>query len=150
MKSLILKIITPERIVLEAEVSQVTLPIQDGEITVLPEHIPHIGALRAGEIVLRKESAQGEEIALAVSGGFTEFHDNTMTVLADTAERADEIDIARAEEARKRAEELMQQTVREDDEEYVRTAAALEKELARIRVARRHHSKRTSYPETMS
>jgi F-type H+-transporting ATPase subunit epsilon len=141
MKKITLKIITPEKVVSEEEVYQVTLPIKEGEITILPEHIPYIGALKAGEIVYRKESAQSEEIALAVSGGFVEFHDNVLTLLADTAERAESIDIERAEEARKRAEEMMRQTHQINGEDYARVAASLEKELTRIKVARKHHTK---------
>lgn len=134
------KVVTPERTVIEEEVYQATLPVVHGEVTILPEHMPYIGALSAGEIILRKEQG-GEEISLATSGGFVEFHDNTLSILADTAERAEEIDLARAEEARKRAEELKKERVSMDDEEYARTAAALEKELARVKVARRHHTR---------
>lgn len=135
------KIVTPERTVVEEEIYQVTLPVEGGEVTILPEHIPYIGALRAGEIVFRKEQ-NGEETSLATSGGFVEFHDNVLSLLADTAERAEEIDLARAEEARKRAEALKKERLTMDDEEYARTAAALEKEMARVQVARKHHSRR--------
>ncbi|MFZ2187041.1 MAG: ATP synthase F1 subunit epsilon [Candidatus Moraniibacteriota bacterium] len=135
------KIVTPERTVVEEEIYQATLPVEGGEVTILPEHVPYIGAIQAGEIVLRKTSG-GEEISLATSGGFIEFHDNTMMILADTAERAEEIDLARAEEARKRAEDLKKEQAHMGEEEYARTAALLEKELARVRVARKHHSRR--------
>jgi F-type H+-transporting ATPase subunit epsilon len=140
------KIVTPEKTVLEEEVYQVTLPVVHGEVTLLPHHVPYIGALNAGEIMLRK-TAGGEEISLATSGGFVEFHDDVLTVLADTAERAEEIDLARAEEARKRAEALKKERLTMDDEEYARTAAMIEKEFTRIKVARKHHSRRgTSLP----
>ncbi len=125
----------------EAEVYQATLPVEGGDVTILPEHIPYIGALKAGELVLRKE-AGSEEISLVTSGGFVEFHGNTLMILADTAERAEEIDLARAEEARQRAEKLKETSTQMSDEEYARTAAILEKELARVRVARKHHSRR--------
>lgn len=135
------KIVTPERIVLEVEAYQATLPVVGGEVTILPDHIPYIGAIKAGEIIIRKEP-NGEEISLVTSGGFAEFHDNTLVILADTAERAEEIDLARAEEARLRAEELKKEAIHMDEEEYARMAALIEKELARVRVARKHHSKR--------
>lgn len=135
------KIVTPERTVVEEEIYQATLPVEGGEVTILPLHMPYIGAIKAGEILLRKE-ANGEETSLATSGGFIEFHDNTMVILADTAERAEEIDLVRAEEARKRAEELQKERIGLSDEEYARTAALLEKELARVKVARKHHSRR--------
>lgn len=135
------KIVTPEKVVFEADVYQATLPVEGGEVTILPEHVPYIGTLKAGELILRQE-AGGEEISLVTSGGFAEFHENTLLILADTAERAEEIDLARAEEARQRAEKLREKTTQMSDEEYARTAAILEKELARVRVARKHHSRR--------
>jgi F-type H+-transporting ATPase subunit epsilon len=135
-----LKVVTPEKTVIEQEVYQATLPILGGEVTLLPNHMPYIGALRAGEIVLRV-TAGGEETSLATSGGFAEFHDGVLSILADTAERADEIDLARAEAARKRAEDLKKERLSMDDEEYARTAALIEKEMARVKVARRHHTR---------
>ena len=135
------KIVTPEKIVFEADIYQATLPVEGGEVTILPEHIPYIGTLKAGELILRQE-AGSEEISLVTSGGFVEFHQNTLLILADTAERAEEIDLARAEEARQRAEKLKEEMTQMSEEEYARTAALLEKELARVRVARKHHSRR--------
>lgn len=134
------KIVTPERTVVEQEVYQATLPVEDGDVTILPEHVPYVGALKAGEIMLRR-TRDGEPESLATSGGFVEFHDDTMVILADTAERAEEIDLERAEAARLRAEELKEERVHMDDEEYARTAALIEKEMARVRVARKHHSR---------
>ncbi|NTW15743.1 MAG: ATP synthase F1 subunit epsilon [Candidatus Moranbacteria bacterium] len=140
MRSIKLKIVTPERLVLEEEAYSVTLPSEGGEVTILPDHIPYIGALRAGEIHFRR-TKDSESEALATSGGFVEFHGNVLSVLADTAERAEEIDIERAEAAKKRAEELKAERSLMDDEEYARVAASLEKEFARLRVARKHRSK---------
>lgn len=131
------KIITPEKTVYEDSVEQVTLPVADGEVTILPNHRSYIAALKAGEMMLKKN---GEEIHLAVAGGFLEFNKNNLTVLADRAERAEEIDLQRAEAARKRAEELKKEKIT-DSAEYARVAALLEKEMARIRVARKHHTR---------
>lgn len=125
----------------EADIYQATLPVEGGEVTILPEHIPYIGTLKAGELILR-QGAGSEEISLVTSGGFVEFHQNTLLILADTAERAEEIDLARAEEARQRAEKLKEEMMQMSEEEYARTAALLEKELARVKVARKHHSRR--------
>jgi len=141
MAQIQLKIVTPERIVMTLDAYQVTLPVEEGEVTILPEHIPYIGSLKPGEILVRKE-ANGEAISLVTSGGFVEFHNNTLVLLADTAERAEEIDLARAEEARKRAELLKQEKLHLSEEEYARTAALIEKEMARVKVARKHLSKR--------
>jgi len=143
---LTLKIITQEKVVLEREIVQATLPIEQGEVTVLADHIPIIGSLKAGEIHLR--DAEGKDEILAVSGGFAEFHDNILTLLADTAERAEEIDIERAEAGRKRAEELIRSQENLSEEEYARTAAMLEKELSRIKVAKKHRTKQGLHIES--
>lgn len=133
-----LKITTPERIVLEEEVDQITLPVLDGQVTILPGHRSYIAALKPGEILIK---TGGKESILATSGGFIEFNDNKLVLLADTAEHAEEIDLARAEEARKRAEDLKKEKISMDEMEYAKVAAAIEKEAARVRVARKHHTK---------
>ncbi len=140
MQTLALKIVTPEGIALEEEVMKVTLPVEEGEVTILPEHMSYIGSLEAGEVILTH--ADDSQAFFAVSGGFVEFDHDTLTVLADTAERAETIDIERAEAAKKRAEELRNQAVDMSEEEYARVAAALEKELVRIKVARKHTHRR--------
>jgi len=138
-KKIKFKIVTPEKTVYEDTVDQVTLPTQDGEITVLPNHIPLISVLTSGELVAKKG---GEEIAMAVSGGMIEVQKNEITILADTAERAEEIDIKRAEEAKQRAEKLKDEKIRSDETDYATAAAILEKNLARIKVARKHLTRR--------
>lgn len=133
------KIVTPERTVFEGEIDQVSLPTADGEITVLPFHIPLISVLAAGELTIKKGE---EEIAMAVSGGIVEVRKNEMIILADTAERAEEIDIKRAEEAKARAEKLKKEKIRLDETEYATAATLLERSLARIKVAKKHLTKR--------
>lgn len=133
------KIVTPEKTVFESEIDQATLPIADGEVTILPNHQSYIGALKAGEIMIK---IKGKEDVMAVSGGFVEFNNNTLTVLADTAERAEEIDLKRAEEAKKKAEEAMKERVQMDDAEYARVAAEIERATARLKVARKHLTRR--------
>lgn len=132
------KIVTPERTVFEQEIEQATLPVLDGQVTILPGHRSYIAALKAGEIMLK---TAGKETLLVTSGGFVEFSDNVLVVLADTAEAAEEIDVARAEEARKRAEKIKSEKSSMSELEYAKVAAAIEKESARIRVAHRHRSK---------
>ena len=121
MKKIKFKIVTPERIVFEDEVDQVTLPVTDGEVTILPNHLSYIASLKAGEIMLKKD---GKEIDLAVSGGFIEFDKNNLVVLADTAEHAEEIDLKRAEEARKKAEQLKKEKVIMDESEFAQACDA--------------------------
>lgn len=139
MPTIKFKIVTSEKTVFEDEIDQATFMTSDGQITILPNHRSYITSLMPGEAMIKKK---GEESFLSISGGFIEFHNNTLIVLADTAERAEEIDLTRAEEARKRAEELKSQAISVDDEDYARVAAAIQKESARIRVAKKHYTKR--------
>ena len=133
------KIVTPERVVYESEVDQSTLPVSDGEVTILPNHRSYIASLKPGEIRLKTGD---EETLLVTSGGFIEFNKNALIVLADTAERASEIDIKRAEEtARRRAEELKNEKITMDEMEYAKVAASIEKEMVRVKVAKKHHSR---------
>ncbi len=133
-----LKVVTPERTVFQEEIEQATLPVANGDVTILPNHTSYIASLKSGEIILKKE---GKEICLSISGGFVEFNKNEMIVLADTAERAEEIDLARAEEARKRAESVMKQKIATNETDYALVVAAIERAAARIKVAKKHHSK---------
>lgn len=135
MPKINVKIITPERIVYEDVVDQATLPVSDGEVTILPKHRSYIASLKAGAIMMRKGP---DELNIAVAGGFLEFADNELIILADEAARAEEIDLQEAEAARKRAEELKKQVISSDEVEYARVAAALEMEIAKINVARRY------------
>lgn len=123
---------TPERKLFDKEIVQATLPVADGEVTVLAEHVPYIAALKAGEMRLMDEA--GKEENIAISSGFLEFGKNILTVLADTAELAHEIDIERAKKAVERAEQAKKEK-NLGDIEYATVAAQLEKELARLRVA---------------
>ena len=128
------KIATPERVVFKNDVDQITLPTKQGEITILPNHIPLIAVLKPGEIVIKNDK---EEVSLAVSGGFIEVLSDKVVVLADTAERAEELDVERAEAARKRAEEALTQK-KYDAKEFASMAAMMEKELARVKVAKKY------------
>lgn len=139
MKTFTLKIVTPEKLLLERVVTSATLPLVDGEATILPEHESYIGICKPGAVVMKDEE-ENEQI-FATSGGFMEFHGDTLVVLADTAEPVEAIDVARAEEARKRAEEIMNNTDTLDVEAYERTVALLEKETVRVRLGRHHASR---------
>ena len=135
------KLITPEKVVFEKKVSQVTLPTMDGEISILPNHIPLVAQLVPG-VAMLKEHNHSEDVA--VSGGFIEIdNDNNVTVLADTAERGEELNLQDIEKAKKRAQDVMQNAARGDDETFAHAAAELERELARYRVARKYQMKKT-------
>ena len=130
------KIVTPERIVYEDDIVQVSLPTAMGYISVLRDHEPMVALLRSGELTITRGS---ESDFVAVSGGLIYIAKNVVVVLADTAEHAREIDEAKAEEARRRAERTMQEK-QIDSEEYAEATAAFARELARIRVAKKYKS----------
>ncbi|MBP6942773.1 MAG: ATP synthase F1 subunit epsilon [Candidatus Buchananbacteria bacterium] len=134
-----LKIVTPERTVIDESVEQVTLTTTSGQITILPHHVPLVTVLQPGELIAIRNS-QLEQYA--VSGGFAKIDGESVTVLADTTEHIDEIDEARAEEAKLRAEKALVERERQDDVDYTRLASQLEKELARLKVARRRRHQR--------
>jgi F-type H+-transporting ATPase subunit epsilon len=128
-----LEIVTQERRVYSADdVEMVVAPGTEGEMGILPHHAPLITSLQEG--VMRVKRGAGREEVLAIHGGFMEVLPDQVTVLADSAERAEEIDIARAEEARQRAEDLMRQR-REDKVDYARAEAALRRSIIRLKVA---------------
>ena len=139
IKKIRFQITTPERTVFQDEIESVSLPTAMGQITVLVNHIPLVASLEPGELIIRKD---GQEINMAVAGGLVEVRDNNhVVVLADTAEHAAEIDEQRAEEARKRAEELLKEKMG-DAKEYAAVAAKLQRELARLKVARKHSNRK--------
>ncbi len=133
-----LEIITAEREVYSDDVDILVAPGIEGELGILPHHSPLMTALQPGEIRIRKD---GEDVFMAVSSGFLEVMDNKVTILADTAERSDEIDEARVQEAMKRAEERIQR--RESDMDLERAVAALRRSQARLKVAQRRRSRPT-------
>jgi F-type H+-transporting ATPase subunit epsilon len=132
-----LDIVTVERIVFSDDVDIVVAPGQDGEMGILPHHAPLMTTLKPGELIARKS---GEEYSLAISGGFLEVRPDRVIVLADSAERAEEIDIARAEEAKRKAQEELAHPT--SQLETASAEAALRRALARIEVADRRKKKR--------
>jgi F-type H+-transporting ATPase subunit epsilon len=125
-----LEIVTAERVVLSDDVDQVNAPTKDGRVGILPRHMPLLTILDVGELDIIKD---GVRTPFAISGGFMEVLPTRVTILADTAERADEIDEARAEEARRRAEERIAQ--RQSDQELALAEAELRRALIRLKVA---------------
>ncbi len=145
-KKLRLVIVTGERQVLEEDgIDMVVAPGIEGYLGILPRHAPLLTALRPGELVVKKG---GEEYAYAISGGFLEVLPDQVTILADTAERSDEIDIERAEAARRRAQERLASAMTE--QEIAAAKASLAKALVRIKVARRRATRRRRRPEEVS
>ncbi len=137
-----LKLVTPYGIIYQDEVEKITISTTTGEITVLQNHMPLISVLAPGEMIIFKGD---HAIPLAVSGGFFEIQKgSTVAIMADTAERAEHIDIDRAETARARAEELLKKQDALADVDFARLQAKIEKELARISVGKKYKNVRAS------
>ena len=126
-----LRVVTPSRLVLEEEVDEVTAPGELGEFGVLPNHISFLSTLVAGEMSYKQGAARH---SLVIGGGYAEVLDNVMTVLAPAAEFPAEIDTARAQRARERAERRMGE-LNFEDPEYGQLKEAQRRALARLQVA---------------
>ena len=137
-ESIELIVVTPERQLLRQAVVEVTLPGADGCLGILPGHAPLITELGIGEMTYRAKGA-GDVGHLAIISGFAEVLGDRVTVLAETAERPEEIDVARAEEAKKRAEERLSKAASDPEVDWGRAAIALQRSLIRIQVARKRH-----------
>lgn len=135
-KQLKLKIVTPEKLVLEELVESVTLPTMEGEITILPEHVPIIAGLKSGDIVA---IANGEHVPYAVVGGFVEVKKEdgitTVAVLADFAEHVTDMTDEAIEKAKARAEELRKLAENKEHVDYEHFATELERSLTRVKIA---------------
>ena len=136
MATMLFEMVTAERMLFSGEVESVVAPGTAGELGILPHHAPLLTTLRPGELRIMLE---GQERAMAVTGGFLEVLDNRVTVLADAAEEADEIVLERAEEAVRRAEQRI--AARESDMDLERAVAALRRAQVRVAVARRRRSR---------
>ena len=130
-----LEIVTPEKLAYEGEVDSVQLPGSEGELGVLPHHAPLISTLGAGELRLRKG---GEEESFAIVGGFLQVLPNKVVVMAETADMASEIDLEKAQEARRQAEQALE-TGYVEGADLAAARASLQAALLRIRVAERRH-----------
>lgn len=132
MATLKLEIVTPEAKVYSEDVDMVTLPAVEGEMGVYPMHVPLMTQLTAGEISVRKG---GQDFFLAVGDGFVEVTAERVSILTDMAILAEQIDEAKADEARRRAEARLAEKL--DDEEVASASAALAHSLAQLKVKRR-------------
>jgi F-type H+-transporting ATPase subunit epsilon len=131
-----LEIVSPERRAYTDEVDMVIVPGIDGQLGILPHHTPLISALGVGELRIKKG---GTEQSLLISGGFVEVRPDKVIVMADLAEHSDEIDEAKAVEARKRAEAELGET--KDPVDIARVRASLQTALMRERIATRRRSR---------
>jgi len=123
-----LEIVTPQKKVFSEDVKFLVAPGTDGELGILPEHAPLITSLNIGILRIQQE---GKNLKVVVTGGFMEVRNSKVTVLANAAERADEIDLARAEAAKQRAEARL--VARSPDVDVLRAELALKRALMRLR-----------------
>ena len=132
MAPMLLEIVTAEELVYSEEIDVLVAPGIDRELGILPRHAPLLTGLKPGEIRVVKD---GEETFMAVSAGFMEVLGNKVTILADTAERVEDIDVGRAEEALRLAEERVE--ARASDMDLERALSSIRRSQARLKVARR-------------
>ena len=131
MPAFALEVVTPERVAYSGQVASLQAPGSEGSFGVLAGHIPLLTSLQIGR--LRFVEEDGNEVQMAISGGFVEVGREQVAVLAETAERVEDIDVARAEAARQRAEERLAR-VQEERVDVARAQAALARAINRIRV----------------
>jgi F-type H+-transporting ATPase subunit epsilon len=133
-----LDIVTAEHLVFSEDVDIVVAPGIEGELAILPHHAPLMTMLQPGELRVRKG---GEEMYMAITGGFLEVRPDRVTILADAAERAEDIDAHRAEEAKRRAEQRLSGKIATTD--MARAEAALRRSLVRLKVAEKRRRRRS-------
>lgn len=139
LKKLTLKVITPEKLVFEAQAREVMVPTADGIVGILADHLPYLAPLKAGELQVKFEADDKVDklISLAVDFGVAEFYENVLTILVNSAVRAEEIDLEMTEKAKKRAQELLKEELK-DTEEYTQAWARLQMETAKMKVASKY------------
>lgn len=144
VKHLHVRIVTPEKVIVSDKYISATIPAVTGVLTILAGHIPIVTPIKSGEIILKTE--EGHDTSLSISSGILEVRPNlNMVILADRAERAEHIDIERAEKAKKRVEELMEEKKHETDFDYAVLQSILGKEMSRINVAKRYRRDKKTF-----
>ena len=132
---MILELVKKEKIVLSEEVDEVTVPTTTGEITVLPKHVGLVTQVSPGELIVRKS---GKVEHFVITGGILEVSKEKIVILGERAIRADDIEIAKAEEAKRKAEQRMKERVSEED--FATIEADLRRSLLELKVARKRRS----------
>ena len=138
-----IKIISPEKVILETDADQISAPTTTGEITILPHHIPLVTQLADGELIVKIGS---KETAIAVAGGFLEVGSNTVSVLADYAITSEAIEESRAQEAKERAEKLMKE--KKSDRDFAEAQAIFRRAILELKIASKRKHYRGGPPRT--
>jgi F-type H+-transporting ATPase subunit epsilon len=135
--TLSIRVITPERILLDSTCASVSFPTVDGSVGILSGHAPMVAAIGVGELAFKTES--GTEESVFIAGGFAEVRDNTVRIVTDTSEPASEIDVERAVEAARRARKRLEEFESNDGEklDVLRARTALSRALMRERIAKK-------------
>lgn len=136
--NLLLEIITPQATIFKDEVSEVVIPTVNGEIAILPNHINLISQISSGEVIVKKNSIT---TSIAIAGGFLEINNNKISVLADYAVRAENIEMEQAQEAKKRAEKVMQE--KSSDKDFKIAQGELLKAILELRIATKHRKRQS-------
>ncbi len=137
MSSIKLDVVTAEQVVFSDDVEVIVAPGVDGQLGILPHHAPLMTMLQPGELLIKKG---GGECCIAVTGGFLEVRPDRVIILADAAERAEDIDVSRVEEAMRRAQEQLRE--RPPGVDMAKTEAALRRALTRLEVVERRKKRR--------
>lgn len=138
-----LQVVTAERIIINEDVDSLVAPGSDGELGILPRHAPLLSGLKPGELRFRRG---GDENFLAIGGGFIEVLNNKVIVLADSAERSEEIDLERAEAARRTAEQTLANRGQMSIEQLAAAEAALRRAMVRLDIGTRRRGSRAGVP----
>lgn len=133
-----LQIVTPERIAYQGEADRVSLPTKSGQITILPKHVSLVSTIKNGGLIVEND---GKETLMAVYGGFVEVRKNQVRIMTDIAERVEEINIEKAEQARQEAQRRLKEQKDMSDVAFADTVAMLEKSLTLLKVAKRKHTR---------
>ncbi|MFA6428998.1 MAG: ATP synthase F1 subunit epsilon [Patescibacteria group bacterium] len=142
-----LRLVTPDRSLFDEETVSVSIPTSEGEVTILPGHAPFTAIVVAGIARMKKTNEAIEEVA--VSDGFLHVtKDGNITVLTDTAERGQELDVDAIEQAKERAKEVMKKAAAQDDVAFAMATAGVERELARLKLAHKHRSRSKTISST--
>lgn len=128
-----LEIVSPDGIIYKEEIEEISLPTINGEITILPHHIPLYAKLSEGEAVITKN---GKKTVIAVLGGMAEVGNNSVSIITDYAIRAESIEMARAEDAKKRAEDAIKN--KEENVDYTMVDQDLKKSILELKVAQKY------------
>jgi F-type H+-transporting ATPase subunit epsilon len=131
--NLLLEIITPEKVIYKDEAQEIVVPTAEGEITILPNHVNLLTQVRPGELIVKKGSSRH---VLAITGGFLEISNNKISILAEYAIKAQDIEVGRAMEAKKRAEKIMSE--KSTDNEIKVAQAEMLKAILELKVATKH------------